>query len=420
MKKLKILILSDYGFAKGGAEQVAIASSLGLSKKHEVVFFCAVGPVSRQLEESRVSRIICLGQEDILDSKNKIKAMAAGIYNVRAVRELNKLVSRWEPDIVHMHGLSKALSWAPVSVFYSNNIPVVYTIHDYGLFCPNLGIYNYRQQASCDYYRKGFFFKCLATNCDKRNYAQKLWRWARYNITKRLIRFDKKVSAFIVVSSFLKNFVDKNLDTKRPVALIYNPLHVGGRGNRKKSGREDGPVRFLYVGRLSKEKGLELLLEAIRDVDAELTIIGEGELMERCLALSADTGGRVKVPGYMDRESVFGHMQRSDCLVLASKCLEPAPLVLAEACYNGLPSLVADHGGLSEFIKDGVNGFYFKPDDLSSLKEAMDKIVKDPGILEPLRQNCRVEVEGMGLGIDSHVNELYKLYLKLIGERRLL
>ncbi len=421
MNKLKILILSDYGFAKGGAEQVAIASAAGLAKQHEVVFFSAVGPVSEELENSAVSKIICLGQQDILDSKNKLKSMVTGIYNFGAIKALKALLSEWQPDIVHMHGLSKALSWAPVLVFSSFSIPVVYTIHDYGLFCPNMGLYNYRTQKICTYHRKGCWFKCMAANCDKRNYGHKLWRWLRHAVTKKNIKFDRRVDAFIVVSSFLKGFIEKNLYTTKPLRLIYNPLHVNkdtSYGQNREQGKRNGLIRFLYVGRLSPEKGLELLLEAIKEVKAELIIIGEGELMEKCRVASSRTGGRVKVLGYMKRKEVFGFMRESDCLVLPSKCLEPAPLVLAEAGFNGLPCLVADHGGLSEFIREGENGFYFDPDNVGSLIDAMEKIIQDPQVLVPLREKSRKVTQDMKLDSSYHIAELLKFYGQMVHERQ--
>jgi glycosyltransferase involved in cell wall biosynthesis len=140
MKKLKILILSDYAFAKGGAEKVAITSSTGLAGKgHEVVFFSAVGPVDDELLKTDLKELICLNQKDILDNPNRLNAVLSGIYNWKAIRRLKRLFSRWIPDIAHIHGVSKALSWAPINLINYYKIPIVYTLHDYGLICPNLG-----------------------------------------------------------------------------------------------------------------------------------------------------------------------------------------------------------------------------------------------------------------------------------------
>ena len=165
MKKLKILVLSDYAFTKGGAEKVAILSACGLvDRGNEVVFFSAVGPIDKDLKNKQFKEIICLNQKDILDEPNKLKSVFFGTYNFNAVRNLKQLFSRWQPDIVHLHGLSKALSWAVINTVFSYKIPIVYTLHDYGLVCPNLGIYDFRRAKVCQYYKRGYGFKCLVTN----------------------------------------------------------------------------------------------------------------------------------------------------------------------------------------------------------------------------------------------------------------
>ena len=421
MKNLRILILSDYAFVKGGAEQVAIASAIGLSKNnHEVVFFSAVGPVSEELNSADLKEIICLGQSDILDNPSRVKAMISGIYNFSAVKELKRLLLRWKPDIIHMHGVSKALSWAPIIIARSFKIPVIYTIHDYGLLCPNLGIYNFKTQKICKYYKKGCLTRCMITNCDKRSYGQKLWRWSRYIITTKIIKFEEKVSAFIAVGSFIKSFFGKNLRTNKQIRLIYNPMVIKKKidlpDKKVKRPGENGLIKFLYAGRLSSEKGIELLLGAIKEVNAELIIIGDGELMSLCKKISKETGGRVKILGYQDRQSVFAYMRDCDSLVLPSLWLDPAPLILAEAGYNGLPCIVADHGGLSEFIKPGINGMYFEPGSMSSLKKVMAEIVNNPELLLPLRKNSKEIIQEINPDIDHHTEGLLNLYYEILAE----
>src|SRR5665647_972498 len=198
MEKIKILVLSDYAFVKGGAEKVSIVSAIGLAERgHEVVFFSAVGPVDKSLSDSKIKEIICLGQYDILYNPNKLKAMILGINNVAANKKLKELLVRWKPDLVHIHGVSKALSWSVFNIIYSYRIPIVYTLHDYGLVCANLGIYNFKIEEVCRYYQPGFGLKCFLSNCDKRNYFQKLWRWSRYKWTIIFYRIDKTVNGYI-------------------------------------------------------------------------------------------------------------------------------------------------------------------------------------------------------------------------------
>ncbi len=421
MKQLKILILSDYAFTKGGAEKVAITSSIGLVRRgHEVVFFSGVGPVCEELKKASFKDIICLNQKDILDNPNKLNAALSGIYNRQAVNRLKKLLSEWIPDIVHIHGVSKSLSWSPVNVIYSYNIPIVYTLHDYGLVCPNLGIYNFKTDKNCEYYKPGYILNCLLTDCDKRNYVQKLWRWFRFFITRYFFKINKKINTYIAVSNFIRKIIKENLASNKHFKIIYNPIEQI-KVKSKKVEKEDhrNKVKFLFVGRLSIEKGIDILLEAMEQVDAELVVIGEGELIGICKEKSKEMGrDKIKVLGYQNREVIAEQMLKSHALVLPSKCMEPAPLVIGEASFNFLPSIVSDHGGLTEFISDGENGLYFEAGDKNSLIKAMNKIVKDQKLSTRLGMKARKLIKEKGLSIDNYMSNIESIYQDILGYKK--
>jgi len=416
-KKLKILVLSDYSFTKGGAERVAITTAIGLAERgHEVVFFSAAGPVSDELADAGLKKVICLGQKDILDNPSRVNAMFAGIYNRKAVKELKILLKKWKPDIAHLHGLSKALSWAPVNVLHAFKIPMIYTLHDYGLICPNLGIFDFKSDRNCLYYKPGQTLRCLVTDCDKRNYLQKVWRWTRFQTVKGIYRISKKVDGYIAVSNFINIMIKDNLRPRQYIRTIYNPIEKG----KKITGSRTGNKRknFLYVGRLSREKGIDLLLKAIVKVDADLTIIGDGELAADVRDVQNRSGGKkINFMGYQGKEVIYGQMRRSIALVLPSRCMEPAPLVIGEAAYNHLPSVVADHGGLTEFVIDGVNGIHFKAGDVDSLIRSMDYFVSRPEKTEELGMKAYDIINALGLDLDNHLDKVLKYYFDILHNK---
>jgi glycosyltransferase involved in cell wall biosynthesis len=417
--KTKVLILSDYAFTKGGAERVAISSAVGLSKKgYEVVFFSAVGPIDDELLKAGLKDVICLDQKDILDNPHRFIAMISGIYNWRATGALKKLFSVWIPDIVHVHGVSKALSWAPINTIYSYKIPIIYTLHDYGLVCPNLGIYDFRAGAVCEHYKPGHKLRCLTVNCDKRSYLQKLWRWIRFSIVKNIFKVNKKVSGYVAVSRFIAELAGKYLAGKKPVRIIYNPIEIDQMQKVKCRVTDKKRTEFLYVGRLSAEKGIDLLLDAISEVDAGLTIIGDGELMDMCRDYASRLGNKkIKILGYRDKKEVFTKMRNSSALILPSRCMEPAPLVLAEASYNCLPSIVADHGGLVEFIKDRVNGLHFKAGSKESLIDSMKKFIKNLALSGRMGKKAREIICKKDLSIDCYIDKIGKYYIDILRSK---
>jgi len=418
MQKLKILILNDYAYVEGGAGKVAVKSSIKLAERgHEVVFFSAVGPVSKELAAVPFKKIICLNQKDILNNPNKINALVSGIYNWRATRRLKLLLKEWLPDIAHIHGVSKALSWATLGTIYSYGIPVIYTLLDYGLLCHNLGVYNFKTNKLCEFYKSGYGFKCFVANCDKRSYLQKLWRWFRYHFSKKILRIDKKISGYIAVSDFVANFFKGYLTKDKPIAVIDNPIsyEVFDNINYCRNDNRNEKV-FLFIGRLSTEKGIDLLFEAIKEVNAKLIIIGDGELEGICRKFSNKMGKeRIELLGWKDEKAIVNEMKKSDALILPSKVMETSGLAVMEAAKFYLPSIVADHGGPAYYIKDGINGLCFQAGNAESLVEAMKKIINDNRLSKKLGENARKTFENYSSNIDAHVLKVEKFYKKMIN-----
>lgn len=415
---MKILVLNDYSYIEGGAGKVAIKSAIGLvNHGHEVVFFSAVGPICEELLKSPFKKIICLGQKDILNNPNKLDAALSGIYNWRAIKEIKKLFNNWLPDIVHIHSVSKALSWAVVNTIYSYKIPIIYTLHDYGLLCPNMGIYNYQTDKLCSLYQSGCGVKCLMTNCDKRNYIHKVWRWIRYYFSQQGIGVKRKISGYIAVSNFITELFKKYLPQNKPVRVIYNPIDMPSFNNSIEMQQAFKKPTFLYLGRLSPEKGIDLLLEAIKKVDANLIIIGDGEKMNKCETLSKELGQeKIKIVGWQSSKTISQVMTRCIALIIPSKWIEPAPLVIMEAAVNSLPCVVSNQGGLIEFVKHKVNGLHFEANNVSSLRYAMERIIKTPELARNLGKRSKEMFENYKMDISSHEHELEKFYIEIINK----
>ena len=413
---MKILILNDYSFIEGGAGKVAIKSAVGLAEKgHEVIFFSAVGPVSDLLSNSSISKVICLNQKDILTNPSKLKSIFSGIYNKKAVDRLKNLLSEWKPDIAHFHGVSKALSWVPIKIINSYKIPSVYTLHDFGLLCPNMGLYNFKTEKPCDLYENGKAVKCLFTNCDKRSYLQKLWRYFRFHYTKDILRIYSKIDGFAAVSNFVKEMFGRYLPADKEIRVINNPVNKIDKTIAAKITQKH-KTTFLYVGRLSAEKGLDLLLSAIREVDANLVIIGEGEILSLVKKTACQLGNqKINILGWLDEQKMDEQIQSCDDIILPSKVMETAGIVVLEAARLMKSSIVANQGGPLDFVKDNLNGILFEAGTKNSLISAMQKYIDDPLLSDKLGKNAQASFENFGFSTEYHIRELESFYIKIIN-----
>jgi glycosyltransferase involved in cell wall biosynthesis len=423
MKELKILIVNDYGYIQGGAGKVAIESAVLLAERgHEVTYFCAMGPVCKELSESKVKQIICLNQSDLIGSKNKLSAALSNIINIKAIIKIKSLIKVSRPDICHIHGISKALSFSIIAPFYDDKIPVVYTLHDYSLACPNSGIYNFKKNDICDLYESRFYGKCLVTNCDKRSYSQKLWRWLRFFISFKVLNLDKKISGFIAVSWYVFNIFKSRITGNAKIKMIRNPIFNDFSTNLDLSSGKNlkyEKTTFIYIGRLSEEKGIDLLLDAIGKIDANLYIFGEGEKAEYCRnkSLNYETG-KIKLFGWQDNDIIELELKKCSALILASKTAETGGIVVMEAAKFSLPSIVPDIGGPSEFVVDGINGFNFKTGNLDSLISKMNIFVQNPGLSLELGINANKSLCEFDIDPGEYINKLESFYLELIMNKK--
>jgi glycosyltransferase involved in cell wall biosynthesis len=420
-KKLKILILSDYAYVEGGTGKVAISGAIKLAELgHEVVYFSAVGPITGELKKSKIKKIICIGQKDILYNPNKIDAILSGTYNWRAVKGLKVLLRKWKPDVAHVHGITKALSWAAINAIDSFKIPIVFSLHDYGLLCPNLGAHNFKTDKPCDLYKPGCEFKCLLTNCDKRSYLHKIWRYIRFHFSMNILKVNRKISGYVPVSKFMQDFFADYIQKNKPIRVIYSPVNFSYYDLKEGSFEKfkSLPV-FLFLGRLSYEKGLDLALDAIKALNAKIIIIGDGVLKDYCKEKAIEIGkingtNKVEFFGWQDEEIIAREMHRCWAILLPSRVQESGGLVIMEAAKYSLPAIVSQSGAFTESINDKKDGYHFKPCNLLTLMKAMYRIIAEPEKTKEMGLNARQKFEKTGMSVENHAKELEKFYYEVI------
>jgi glycosyltransferase involved in cell wall biosynthesis len=438
-EKLKVLIIHDYAFVEGGAGKVAIETAVGLAERgHEVKYFCAVGPVSSYLKDVPLKEIVLLDQKDILTS-GRIKAAFSGAINKTALRELGILINHWKPDIAHIHIVSKALSWAVISHLSRRNISIIYTLHDFGLLCPNMSLYNFKTGKQCGLYDSRTYFKCLLTNCDKRTYGQKLWRWSRFIYSRKILKALDKIDGFIAVSDFEAEIFKKFIPSKAVIRVIYNPLgdyknpdklynaedsfmSIRKHSLPEESGCDkfniagsDERLQFIYTGRLSEEKGIRMLLDVFENIDAKLLIAGDGDLKELCNKKASRLGkDRIEVLGILKEDELAEILKKCRALILPSIVKETAGLAVLEAARHSIPSIVSGHGGLKEFVHDNIDGLYFEAGNRESLVDAVQRFIDEPELSRKLGRNAYIGFEKYPGKPDNYFSQLENFYYDII------
>ena len=399
-----IIVVNDFAFINGGAAKVAIESAIGLSEQgYHIVFFAAVGPIDERLERAGI-RVVCLGQRDILSDSRRIRAIFQGLWNEKSKRTFNKLISEFEPatTIVHVHGWIKALSpsiWLSIA---NNKIKAIVTLHDYFLFCPNGGLFNYRTREIC--HKRPCSISCYVCNCDSRSYLQKWWRVLRQIILNCV--FDKVKDLSVIYISELNKKVSSQSLKKKTTNWFYvkNPVIIH---NSQIVDITKNDV-YLYVGRLSSEKGIELFCKAITELDLNGEVLGDGPLraeMEKKYPL-------IKFRGWQSGEELNQYISKAKTLVFPSLWYEGAPLTIIEMLSYGIPCIVPDQCAASEEIINGKNGYVFETGNLKSLEQAIAQM--ESSNLVKIQQGIDTTKIKEEYSLQHHCENLIKCYKQIL------
>lgn len=364
-----VIVMNDYAFINGGAAKVAIESAIGISKTSaiKVIFIAEVGPICKELLDSAVE-VYCFNRQDI-NGKDKLDAMIKGLWNRKSYGDIKSIIKKYDPKttIIHMHGWSKALSASAIASVV-NKYKVVITLHDYFSICPNGGIYNYKQQSICK--KKPGSISCMLCDCDKRNYVQKIWRDIRFYIQKPWL--DKKNVAFIAIAHKNKELV-RNMLTDKRFYLVNNPVADILPENGFKNDKQ-----FIFVGRLSEEKGCAYFCDAIAKLQKkyEITgvVLGDGD---NATALRNRYADKIDFLGWVDSKEVCKAISKARALVFPSKWYEGAPLTIIEAIALSTPCIVSDCTTTADFIENNNFGYVFKSEDVTSLCQKMEECLKE-------------------------------------------
>lgn len=335
-----VITVSDYGQINGGNAKVAIESATALANiVEESILFCAVGENFEDLLSKNV-KVICLNQYDILNNPNRFKAVFQGLWNEKARRKFKKLLQTKNPDetIIHVHSWSNALSSSIFKTAENLGFKVVITIHDYFLACPNGGFYNYKKNHICKL--TPLSLKCILCNCDSRKYLHKIWRIFRQLILNNSIKKRKNIS-YIFISDFCENILTQYINPNKRYR-VNNPIEIK---NRVKTDAPNNDI-YLYIGRLSEEKGIRIFCEAVTKTGLKGVVIGDGYLREEL----AETYKNIEFIGWQPYEKIREYILRGRCLVFPSIWYECSPLTIPEVQAFGLPCLVSDCCAGKDFV----------------------------------------------------------------------
>jgi glycosyltransferase involved in cell wall biosynthesis len=408
---MKVLLANKYNFLKGGADKYFLdLAALFESKGVKAIKF------SMEHSDNLPSKEQEYFIENIDFNQTKIsrlpRVILRVIYSREAKRKFGKLLDDQKPDIIHIHNIYHQISPSVLVVAKKRKIPIVMHLHDYKMFCPNYKMYN--RLGVCEKCKGGKYYHCVLNKCLKRSLFKSLLAavemYIHHNIWKI---YEKNIDLFIAPSDFMRQkAIEWGLEKEKITVLPYF-IYV----NQYKPDYNPGDY-FLFWGRLSEEKGLDVLLDASLKVKSKIKIIGSGPEEERLKAKIKKLGleKKVEMLGPKYGEELNQYIEKCLAAVVPSQWYEVFGIVNIEAAALGKPVIGARIGGISEAIKEGKNGFLFNPGDGNELAEYMKSLAARPDQAKQMGREGRGWVEEK-FGPDRHYTEIIKIYKQVIGQK---
>jgi glycosyltransferase involved in cell wall biosynthesis len=405
-EKIHVVIAIDHASVTGGQAKVALESALGLKRAgHEPIVFASAAPVDARLAAEGVE-VVCLDQADLLGNASKAAAAIQGIWNFRAEEEMEKLLARLPRarTIVHVHGWAKALSASIARPIQKSGLPAVYTVHEYFMFCPNGGFYNYPDNHVCAL--KPMSPACWASNCDSRNYPRKLWRCLRQTVMLHGAHLPRTFQDFVLISRFQQQVVKDYLPSRAKIHAVSNPIDCEDLGPKPAPATGD----FLFVGRLSPEKGMLVFAEAARRAGISPVFAGDGPGLEELKAKFPEA----RLLGWKSPDEVKALMRAARALVFPSLWFEGQPLTVLEAKAMGTPIIVSDGCAGREEVEDGVSGLWFESANVDFLALALRK-AKDDALIASMSRASYEAFWADPPTLERHVERVCAVYAEMLG-----
>ncbi|HEX7079731.1 MAG TPA: glycosyltransferase [Gammaproteobacteria bacterium] len=366
-----LLSINNYFYRRDGSEAVY----LGHNRMFEGAGWTVV-PFSMHHAENEPSPWSEFFVEELelgaaYTTAQKLRRVPKVVYSLEARRKLSALLDRVRPDVGHCHSIYHHLSPSILGVLKRRGVPVVMTLHDLKLACPAYHMFN--GAGACEECKGGRLHRVLVNRCSKGSVTLSAIVMAEAVLHRLLDSYGRNVDCFVVPSEFYaRKLAEWGWDASR---FVHVPNFVDCSTIRPSLSPGRG---FLYLGRLSPEKGLTTLLRAAAEAGAAVRLAGEGPQRAVLEREAERTGAEVEFLGRLSAERLYDAVRACRATVLPAEWYENAPISVLESFAAGKPVIGADIGGIPEIVTPGENGWLFRSGSVESLAAALREAAAAP------------------------------------------
>ena len=390
---MRILIIHNHYKEAGGEDTVFYAEANLLEEHgHEV-------------------RRLAFSNKSVKSIWQKLEAAFGVVYNIRSAKVIERELKTFKPDVVHVHNFFPLISPAVFYVCHKYKVPVVMTLHNYRLICPS-ALLHYNGRVQLENVNKTFPVGAILKKVYRNSAFQTASVVLATGLHKLLGTWRDKVSRFIVLTPGAGDLFLNSSLRPRPEQLMVKPNFTEDPG----IGSDSRADFYLYVGRLTPEKGIRTLLEAHQQHPFPLKIVGDGPLRGEIERYAAENAS-VEYLGFRKREDALALLKTAKALVFPSEWMETFGLTIIEAFATATPVVAARIGGAASLVQHRYNGLHFEPEQADTLAELIKVLEQHPVLANELGRNARKSYEQY-FTPEVNYRQLMKVYEAAIGQNK--
>ncbi len=368
---MKILEINKFYFSQGGADRHFLdVVKLLESQGNEVAVFAMRHAKNHATKWSKyfVSEV---GYTDSYPLRQKIKGVLRMFYSLEARSKIKKILDDFQPELVHIHNIYHQISPSILAETAKRKIPVVMTVHDYKLICP-------------DYLLNGEnfgFWEFVRKKCFKNSYFKSFLAALEWHFHKKTGIYEKNIDLYIAPSLFVKNKLVEHGINGNKITVI--PHFIAGNNTDfssilpriEEKCEKKNKKCFLYSGRIAKSKGVGVLIGIFKNIPgARLCLAGKKED-----GFAIEESANIIYFGHLNQAKLKSETQKSVAVVSGSRLPETFGLAALEAIACGKPFIGFRTGAFPEIIQNGKNGYLC--DDIKEFEKIILKFAKGEIVL---------------------------------------
>lgn len=407
---MRILLAHKFHKLTGGAEVFYFEVGRVLKANgHEVAYFSTLDDDT--IETPYKKYFIKAPNFKSENSIEKLKSFLRIPYNFQAKKNFKKLIHDFKPDIVHAFGVITQISPSIFDVTKEMSIPLVVSLNDYKHICPNYKLYHHNQL--CEDCKGGKFYKAVVNKCSHNSYTFSVASSLESYIHSWLNIYKKNIDLFLFASNFMAEKTEEfwgegNFNWGK----LQNPFKLPDRKiiiQKKNYG--------LYFGRLSDEKGIEHILNALSyNRKCPFKIVGDGPLMEKLKDIvKREKLNNVEFLGALWGDKLNEVLYHARYVVLPSVWHENFPYVILQSFAAGVPVLGSNLGGIPELL-DNNRGIVFDTKEKDSLANSIRKINENSELQIQFSKKGREYIEN-NFGDKLLYSQIIDNYSKVLNKK---